>query len=53
MSIRHSAPFSGFKLFLPQIQLGQSTDASGLAGKIFLAKDQDRQTCRSNSTAYS
>jgi hypothetical protein len=29
------------------------TDASGLAGKTVLAKEQDRQTCRSNSTVYS
>jgi hypothetical protein len=35
---RHSTPFSGFKLFSPQFQLKRSTDAYGLAGKIFFAK---------------
>jgi hypothetical protein len=45
--------FFGIQIILPQIQSGQSTDVSGLAGKIVLAKCQDRQTCRFNSTAYS
>jgi hypothetical protein len=53
LTIRNSAPFSGLKLFLSQILLGQSTDESGLASKIVLTKDQDRQTYRSNSTVYS
>jgi hypothetical protein len=45
--------FFGILIIFPQIQSGQSTDASGLAGKIVIVKCQDRQTCRFNSTAYS
>jgi hypothetical protein len=45
--------FFGIPIIFPQIQSGQSTDASGLAGKIVIVKCQDRQTCRFNSTAYS
>jgi hypothetical protein len=45
--------FFGIQIIFPQIQSGQSTNASGLAAKIVLAKCQDRQTCRFNSTAYS
>jgi hypothetical protein len=44
--------FFRIKIILPQIQLEQSTDASGLAGKTVLAKEQDRQTCCRRSTAY-
>jgi hypothetical protein len=43
--------FFGIQIIFPQIQSGQSTDASALAGKIVFAKCQDRQTCRFNSTA--
>jgi hypothetical protein len=50
--ILHSAPFSGLKLFLPESQSVQSTEASGFASNIVLAKYQDRQTCRINNTAY-
>ena len=49
---RHSAPFSGLKLFLPESQSVQSIEVSGFASNIVLAKYQARQACRINSTAY-
>jgi hypothetical protein len=43
----------GIQIIFPQIQSGQSTYASGIAGKFVFVKCQDRQTCRINSTQYS